>query len=297
MLRKFAFCAACFAVRGLAPGECFAFPSQAIVGRLSRYKNGSFNEGSSARSVHQHGGSSTSREGLLLLRARIVPCDDSNRLTDYRHRGDGVVLDDPDAVEEGFINAVEAAAAEAAATAGLADEDEPRQQAKSLATSFVTSSKSLFASTVVGCSVMLAAASALPHPAFASSGDAATPAETHSPTVTAPRPSTRKDRPPPPEIPPGRITIVQWCARERDRHLPSERDLQTAVEKMQGDKGPAPSAEDMRRMAVDAQRSLSGSFMDSIKGGKKGLRSAPEAIESSPTAAAAVVREMTSLFR
>lgn len=207
-----------------------------------------------------------------------------------------MVFDDPGVVEKFAIDAVEAAAtSEKAATTttakavtGLADECELKQ-AESLAASFVTSTKTLLSSAVVGCSIMLAAASALPHPACASG--AAASAETQTPTVVSntPRPSTRKARPPPPEIPPGRITIVQWCARERDRHLPSERDLQTVVERMQGDKGPAPSAEDMRKMAVDAQRSVSGSFMDAIKGGGKGLRSMPV---TSPTA---VVRISSSL--
>lgn len=273
MLRTIAFCAACLAVQGLAPGECFAFPSQSVLG-IGRWrcKNGSFHD--YARSGHRH-----ATQGLL-LRARIVPYDSKPR-SDYRHRGEGVVYDDPRVVDKVAVDPVETAAA-AVAVAGLADECELQQaESLSIAASFVTSSKTLLSSAFVGCSIILAAASALPHPACASG--AAASAETQHPTAVSstPQPPARKARPPPPEIPPGRITIVQWCARERDRHLPSERDLQTVVERMQGDKGPSPSAEDMRRMAVDAQRSVSGSFMDAIKGGGKGLRSTPA---TSPTA-------------
>lgn len=289
MLRNIAFCAACLAVRGLAPGDCFTFPFQSVLraGR-SRCKNGNFHE--YARSDHQH-----ATQGLPLLRARIVPYDSTPR-TDYRHREEGVAFDDPDGVEEVVIDSVESTAAETAAAttiavAGLADECE-LQQPESLAASFVTSTKTLLSSAVVGCSIMLAAASALPHPACASGAAASAETQTTTSVSSTPRPSTRKARPPPPEIPPGRITIVQWCARERDRHLPSERDLQTVVERMQGDKGPAPSAEDMRNMAVDAQRSVSGSFMGAIKGGGKGLRSTPV---TSPAAVVRKARQTSSL--
>lgn len=240
MLRKIAFCAGCLAARGLTLGFSFAFPSHTVVGRgCSRCKS-AFQGG-----VHKINVGSRRQEIRSSLSRRVAPrC---------RHGDEEVVLvvlDEKTAARQ--APADDAVPAEGMVEAGNLQGIE--QQA------FATSVKAFLTGTILACS-FLASPLSLQQPGYAA------PPQEQSPAAMVAPERPRKVRPPPPEIPPGRITIVQWCERNIGRRLP-KLDTQAAVrtvEKIRVNSGPAPTVEDLRSMAGDAaKREWAALFTDTI---------------------------------
>ncbi|CAM9752392.1 unnamed protein product, partial [Ectocarpus fasciculatus] len=108
----------------------------------------------------------------------------------------------------------------------------------------------------------------------------------------------RKARPPPPPIPEGRITILQWCQKNIGRRVPKLSDVETGVrtaadtaEKIRINSGAAPTAQDLRGMAREAvERKLDGfsaasSSSSSSSSGRKRSTAVQGAVASATSAA------------
>ncbi|CBN79888.1 expressed unknown protein [Ectocarpus siliculosus] len=102
----------------------------------------------------------------------------------------------------------------------------------------------------------------------------------------------RKARPPPPPIPEGRITILQWCEKNIGRRVPKLPDVETAVrtaaetsEKIRINSGAAPTAQDLRGMAKEAVTRKLGGLSAASSSGRKSSTAVPGAVASATSAA------------
>ncbi|CAN0257462.1 unnamed protein product [Ectocarpus sp. 6 AP-2014] len=102
----------------------------------------------------------------------------------------------------------------------------------------------------------------------------------------------RKARPPPPPIPEGRITILQWCEKNIGRRVPKLQDVETGVrtaaetaEKIRTNSGAAPTAQDLRGMAKEAVTRKLGGLSAASSSGRKSSTAVPGAVASATSAA------------
>lgn len=250
MLRNFALCAVFLAARGLPPGAySFTVPSQRLVVAKQRSWLFTQHRGHPQGVAHVRKNIPSS-EGATASRSRR---DQAQR----RHGGvhdAGVVID-----EMTGVDGIATAAAETAS-----GEVQPQETAQATTKTFV-------ACAVLACLFVFASWPLREvAPCYALDAAAVAPSQQQQQTrlLVPPRPPQR-DRPPAPEIPPGRITIAQWVGKNIGSRLPRI-DVQTAAEtvaKIRVNSGPAPTAEELRRMTGDAaKREWDGSFAGVLAG-------------------------------
>ena len=266
MLRKIAFCTACLAARGLALGSSFALPTQVVARRCHSSSKIGFIGG-----VQQIPSGSRQQQQQRQRQRQTSSAIPTGRPLCCR-RGDeeieSAIPEDPPSARDDA--GVPSAAARAASENRAQD---PVNEA-------FAASKTLVTGAVMACSLFASSTLNLETTAPA---HAVAQQQQQSPAVVAPQPP-RRVRPPPPEVPPGRITIVQWCDRNIGRYLPKV-DVQAAAEtaeKIRVNSGPAPTVEDLRRMAGDvAKRERGGLLGEALARRGKKLVSPSEGIASS----------------
>lgn len=122
----------------------------------------------------------------------------------------------------------------------------------------------------------------------ASPANADTDAVVEQTTQVSPRPVS-KTRPPPPEIPPGRITIAQWVSRLKVRYVPVRMDLQNAD---------VPTLSDYAKMAEDVKGTLTAGSRKGVgRGGDGGGNQvATEAVSGAVRASRRICRQHGTLL-
>ncbi|CAM9361339.1 unnamed protein product, partial [Scytosiphon promiscuus] len=144
-----------------------------------------------------------------------------------------------------------------------------RQQPVSPARSVQT----LLVGAALACSLLLTSTVAITSPAHADSSQQQQQQQQQEPRqlmfgLVEPRPPfPGRVRPPPPEIPEGRITIAQWCEKNIGRRLPKVGDVTAGIktaadnaEKIRINSGSAPTAQELRGMAGQAVEGKFGGF-------------------------------------
>ena len=239
MLRNIALCAACLAARGFAPGYSFAMPPQTMARRVPFRCKISF-----VGVAHQTLSASQQQQQRQQSSVSVFPAASPLRCRggDEEEAGSAVPEDLPSPVDADVVPVMEALAASEAGS----DQD-PIIEALSAPKTFVTGA---ILACLMFVSSTLNVETIPPVHAVAQQQQQQQRLE-----VVAPQPP-RKVHPPPPEIPAGRITIVQWCDRNIGRYLP-KLDVQAAAEtaeKIRINSGPAPTVEDLRSMVGDAAK-------------------------------------------
>ena len=262
MLRKIACCTACLAARGLAPGSSFALPTQVTTRtEHSRSKIGFVGgvQQIPSASQQQQQKQRQRQELSAILTGRPLRCRRGDEEIDSS------ISEDPSSARDDAV--VPSVAARALAEAADRAQDPVKEALAASKKTFVTGA-------ILACSMFASSALNLETtaPVHAMAQQQQQQQQQQSTAMVAPQ-LPRKVRPPPPEIPPGRITIVQWCERNIGRYLPKV-DVQAAAEtaeKIRVNSGPAPTVEDLRRMAGDvANREWGGLLGEALAGrGKK----------------------------
>lgn len=257
MLRKVTCCTACLAARGLAPGSSFALPAQVMA--RSEHSRGKIGFVGGVQQIpsasQQHQQQQRQRQA-----SSAIPTWRPLRCRHGDEEIDSSIPEDPDCAQDGAV--IPSVAARAVAEAADRAQDPVKEALAASKKTFVTGA-------ILACSMFASSTLNLETTAPA---HAIAQQQQQSPAVVAPQ-LPRKVRPPPPEIPPGRITIVQWCERNIGRYLPKV-DVQAAAEtaeKIRVNSGPAPTVEDLRRMAGGvANREWGGLLGEALAGrGKK----------------------------
>lgn len=237
MLRIVVFCAACLVVRGLEPEACFAVRSRASLNKNWRCR----------KHVSVHQGHSRGRYAVITAHREAAASSAAVPAAGRRGSGLKVVIYDIDnQVDIQSIPRVGPTEAKAAT---------PTERERHLVEVAMTACRVVFtgAVSILACFLLAAPVLLVAPPSARATTD---------PTATqqvqwfvAPHPSGRV-HPPPPEIPPGRITILQWCERNVGRYLPRlevheaiETSRKTVINSIGG---PAPTVGELRRMLRDA---------------------------------------------
>lgn len=260
---KVAFCVGCLAVRGLAFAPPLR-PWQAVSGR-SRLgcREGLLQEG---RSHHATAAASVCarNNGGRVPRCRAGASGEEEEEQDAQ---DTLLLDEitspPTAVSEH-----ESSGAREVVSAGSLFKEPPPEQRP-------TRVRMLLTGVVLACSVLLSSPIATTRPALAEPSlqpQQQQPPQQQPPQqqlfgMVAPRP-TQRPRPPPPEIPPGRITLVQWYAKNIGCYVPTFRGVASGVktaaetaEKIRLKSGSSPTTQDLRKMTGDAVKDKLGGLV------------------------------------
>ena len=242
MLPKVTFCAACLAIRGLAPAAFFSIPSR--DGLSSRRWGCSENDGVLRR--YAAGGAHREASSVAALFMAELEESAAKRLESE----EGRPLDD-------YLYATHAPAQRSACVDLTAAERAGGREAnlegavKAACTIVLTGTLSILACLLIEVSLLVVG------PPDAHATDAAAASQKIS-WLVAPS-STGRAHPPPPEIPPGRITIMQWFERNIGPYL-SRLDVQTATQTLEEQiritmgSGHAPSVEELRRVVGKVSR-------------------------------------------
>lgn len=264
MVRTVAFCVGCLAVRGLAFAPPLR-PSQAVPssGRLGCRK-GLFQEGRS------HHATAAAAAGYARNHGGRVPGCRPSAAREGKEDTQDILLLDKIASAPAVSEDESSAAGEVASAGSLFKEPSQEQRP--------TRTRMLLTGVVLACSVLLSSPLATTRPALAESSlqqqqqPQPHQEQQQSPEkqlfgMVAPRP-TQRPRPPPPEIPPGRITLVQWYAKNVGRYVPTFRDVTSGVktatetaEKIRFKSGSSPTVQDLRRMTGDAVKDKLGGIV------------------------------------
>lgn len=321
MLGKAVFCAGCLVAQGLAPAAAFAGVSQAAVIRRQQLCSGR-----SGGLFHADGKSSSISSGASLVNALVPPrsksptrCHGSVEAAEEETPHPGSLPRDGEAPKAPASSAPAGRCSSSASTTaisntaaaqGCADEADDlcrhaattrrQQQTPFLARSVQT----LFVGAALACSVLLTC-SVLPttSPAYADSSQQQEQQQQQLMFgLVEPRPPfPGRVRPPPPEIPEGRITIAQWCEKNIGRRLPKVGDIPAGVkiaadnaENIRGNSGAAPTAQELRGVAGQAVEGKLGEFFAAARGGSPKATISPDLLTSASSEGLQEVREKAS---
>lgn len=233
MLRSVVFCVVCLVVRGLKPEACFAVRSRGFPNKNWRCR----------KHVSVQRGHSRGRYAVLTSHLEAV----ASSAAGQRDNGLKLVICDID--NQGDVHSIPRVGP------SEAKEATPTEREGHLVDALMTACRAVFTGTVSILACVFLAAPVLlvaPPSARATTGVTATQ---QVQWFVAPRPSGRV-RPPPPEIPPGRITILQWCERNVGRYLPrlevheaTETPRKIVIDSIGG---PVLTVGEMRRILRDA---------------------------------------------
>lgn len=238
MLRRVVFCAVCLVVRGMEPEACFAVRSRGFHNKNWRCR----------KYVSVHRGHSRGRYAVLT--AHLEAAASSAAVAPAAgQRDSGMKVVNYDIDNQGDMHSIPRVGP---AEAGAAT---PTEREGHLVKALMTACRVVFTGTVsiLACFLLAAPVILVAPPSARATTDVTATQQVQ--WFVAPRPSGRV-RPPPPEIPPGRITILQWCERNIGRYLPrlgvheaTETSRKILIERVSG---PVLTVGEMRRMLKDA---------------------------------------------
>lgn len=242
MLRKIALSVAYLAAQRLAPGSSFTPP-------LLHPR----------QTCHHHVGSSQYCPfSLLARRPKAVSREIPSRIAVAcpRQGEDGFTGEDRHAVESDA--SVDGTVVKAIMQAGIdCQEFNGQQLPQRMENNKKPASPSALIGALLACSMIASSCILLAvPPSFALGSTTAARQEQQVPLLGLVKPRhAPRVRPPPPAIPPGRITIAQWCDRNIGKYVPKLNELQTAggltiehIKSLQINSGPPSTVEDLMRM-------------------------------------------------